>query len=439
MTEPADAERRLTALLAEQRGRRSITLATLSARTGIPKHRLQRILAPGGQRLLINELVTLCDALGVPRSDVVRALWPTQTLTGEPSLGATPDPVGTLEPEVRASAALISLLSRSTDWSFSVEPVFAGPSDQVRVHAHTSVSARPADSDAVGHDQLRARFTDEFGGLPPGVGFALPRRPESGPRDSGELGFTCSVFAADRPASAVPLDLRGAAGGGIAVVSLRLMGRAVRLGAVLARVLGWGLRSTTRTGQAVSRQADPDARASSAKEMLYANLVLGELLAARPSHTVIGHVGTPIVDSDGRLLEEHSLLTADTSRGPFVVLISESDAALAHGLGRPVNARGDTSRFGFRDLQLWRDQLRANVLRLQDEDRGIVVDLDPPWATSAVPQAEESMLGWRETSRQARIVLTQLLRLSGIPRGSFASRDEQARSLLAFDSAVTWR
>ena len=182
-----------------------------------------------------------------------------------------------------------------------------------------------------------------------------------------------------------------------------------------------------------------DPRQSSAKEILYANLVLGELLAISRPHMVVNHVGTPVTDADGAVLDEHSLLAARRDQGPFIIYLAESDELLVRSLERPVNARGDASRFSLGQLIDWRDQLRAHVSQLQDEGRGLVIDYSPFWASEpAMDPARESEVRWRDTCQHGRAILHELFHISGMRRSTFAVRDQEARTLLAFESPAAW-
>lgn len=223
------------------------------------------------------------------------------------------------------------------------------------------------------------------------------------------------------------------------MLSLRGVTQSQRISSTVARALGWALTDTSRVSSKIAPAVSADPRVSSHNELRYRNMVLGEYLAAPAARTVVSHVGTPVTDGAGRVIEDHALLVAaaDDSAIPFVVLVRASDALLDASLALPANARGDRSRLTPIQLAGWRDQLAARVGELQRSGRGMVVDLPDGWVSEQADPFGREQLRWRAHLKVARQIVQELLHLSGLRTG-FVARDPVALSLLSHDSLVPW-
>ena len=453
---------RVAALFARRRRELEVALPELARRSGVDRSRLQRLLAGGGPHFRLDELVRLSRALDVPRADVIGLLWPGPHVGAgsvrepEPALPGGPRAPFAWPPDAAPeqvpTVRLVRGLTLSGRWSFSLARVYGGPSADVQVPLFTQVAALPSPPDVPVTDDLtlRRRVLEDLGGLPAGVAFAVwrdrhspaghfPHDPEGGHPATGTaaLHLQSAVYAADRPVGPSPARLRGAAADGVVVLALRVHAYSLRISATVARALGWGFTSTARSSNRVApgTVAEPRERARSGNR--YANLALGEYLAAPLPATVLSHVGTPVTDDDGTVLEPHALLTADPRTGPFVVVLHESDAMLAAGLQRPVNAQGGRSRLTLDQLRGWRDDLVARGTQLQAAGRGLVVPVPDGWVHADLDAAAEDVARWRDHVRVARAIVLDLLHLSQIRTG-FAVRDPMARALLAYESPVPW-
>jgi DNA-binding Xre family transcriptional regulator len=460
--------KRVSGEMARRRADLRLPYPVLAQRTGIEKARLQRLLNPNGLHVRLDELARLCEALQISPGDLARLLWPERRITdSHAELELLRSELRTLQLRTASGAEesawsrsptgeMVRALASAGGWAYSMLPVHAGPSAAVTVHAADRFAVTPRDgrTGASAHEELRRRFLHDVRGLPTGVTFHVWRagnhRRESLPHDPfGRHAFDGSpevlylqaaVFSADRPAGDNPVHLAGAAEHSIVVLALREISDRLALSALLARALGWGLTSTDRSGHSINSQVVGDPRAQAKQANLYANLVLGEFLTASPAHTVISHAGTPVVDDAGRVVEDHALFDGDLTTAPFVVLLSESDTMLRRALSRPVNSRGDLSRFSLSQLTGWRDQLRDTVKRLQAEGRGVIVDVDPSWTRSPdLDGSRESRLRWQASCAHGRFVLQELLHASGrFNRSGLAIRDPAARALLSYESPLSW-
>ncbi|TAM91876.1 MAG: hypothetical protein EPN43_03425 [Jatrophihabitans sp.] len=448
----AGAEDRLAALFARQRRTLGISLPELALLSGIDRHRLQRLLTPGGAHLRLDEIGLLAEVLKLPQAEVTRTVWP-----GRPLLDATPatapDPDRPpAAPEELPTVRLARMLTRSPHWSHTLAPVRSGPTADLQIHLMNRFAVVPAPPQVPlpDHLTLRRRFLEEFTALPVGVAFSVwrgafsvaerfPHGPQGGhPAHTSPhaLYLQSAVYAADRPAGEYPVRLGGAAQAGVVVIGLRALTGSERIAATVARALGWALTDTSRAGSRVAPVTVAEPRTSVRNALRYRNLMLGEFLAAPAAQTVVSHVGTPATGEPGMAPEPHALLLADPDTVPFVVMVRESDALLAASLALPSNARGDRTALTTDMVTTWRDRLVERVDALHRAGRGSVVEMPDGWL-AAPDQGRRERLRWRAHVQVSRQVLHDLLHQSGLRTG-FAVRDPLARALLGYESPVPW-
>lgn len=430
--------------------------AKLAVAAGLSEDAVGRYLSQTEptRRVDLDHLVRMCDAANLSPDELMGALWPEYSPTSLhrqlSALRAENDilraargwPNGVPTPTV----VFLQRVVASSRWGVSYLPLSAGPDPETVMRSEDVFAVALMDGRELSlpFSGRRRLFLREFGPLPPGIGVAAPdmsaisSRLPAGPlsvQDSTRrpIYLTAPVFSAERPVASRPMNLTGAPGRGVAVVSIRLLANPGRLAAILARALGWELQHTSRLAHDIGQAPEIDAAESVRRANNYRNLAFEELLASPRELTVLAHAGTL---GGGAT---HALFRSRPGVSPFIVLLSDSDRILAESLVRPVSQSGRLSGLSFHELQALRDSLRIHVERLATTGDGMVIDCDLPWGPDERPaDDEETQRRWQRSASQARQALQQILKLGGLRRESFVVRDFDAWRLLSWKSPVRW-
>lgn len=393
-------------------------------------------------------ILAIVKELGIPHDEVVEAIFPgtsasisqvthLQRMNDRLTQELTDAREGRAEPQ-----SVIREVLRSGNWAVSAIPVFNGPTADHRalVDVRLAISPHP-DPDPEGTiDELRRLAEEQLPGVMrravvvTGTDDMHVQPPALVSGSAGRcLQLSVPIFSADSEPLAPALRHQFMGGPNeIVVVSTSVQSHPQNTAAIVARSLGWGLRSTHSTARAVSRGEIASGAERRAWNRREAHFQLRNTLASsdRPTSFVYAHWGYTSVEQDG----QHPLLQAiDTAREnpgfirlPFVVLLTEDDALLEFAATRryqestgPTNA----STTMLDNLTKTRDALRTAVSAPELAGRALVI----PVRSSDAQRGGDSKPRdhWLRASRQAKQVIDHF----NLPP-SFQAQDATARLFL---------
>ncbi len=429
--------KQLAALLAEKRVESKMTVTDLAEKLDLPKSTVERRLSAQTGFSPYGELQAFLEVLGATEEalallfpDVGGASHETSAELKETKLQLTNarDQLDDLRSSSGPELGLVRDLASTGRWAIGVSPHHTGPSPDCLVLESVRLAITPVGSALAEIEKsglsVREVFNTECGKIVRDravfIGNDLPGKPRA-PWDVAEnqvIYMAIPLFAGDRSALDACRSLPKFLPESIVVLSITQGAWADNVAALIAKTLGWGIRNSA----SVYLHASP-IEVGPSDEFIetmnrYRNDGLSEVLRAPDKYrqTVTHHVGRPSIDGPDHPFVDAASDPYFLSRMPFIVLLSESDAAIRQQALKVRQADG-TPRFSEEQWMQWRDDLRHSVETLP-AGRSIVVDVDLPNGQSSTDGAEsvQSELLWQRTAKLADGLLDQLTSWGGARR-----------------------